>query len=273
MGTFVSSPIVVGLRAGILLVAVLAAGVGAGRLGAREGTPVATPAGDLSCTQDLGIVRSAKACVNVVHASPDAPAVDVYLNGTLALGGLEFGTASGFVAVPGATYRVQVTTAGGAPEAALIDVPALELEPGKAYEIAAVGLLAEIEAAVYEADVFAVQGTAQFGSARIRAVHAAPDAPAIDVTLIADDIATKPVAGLAFPGASAYAVVAAGTYRVQVAASETGEQALFLPEVTFERDTVYSLYAIRLLGDGTLTVLPIATAASRLPAPATPRAG
>ncbi len=273
MQQFTSSSFVVGMRAGILLVALMAAGSGGLRGGAQEGTPIATPTGEPSCTVDLGMVRSSKTCINVVHASPDAPAVDVYLNGTLALAGLEFGTASGFAPVPGGTYQVQVTAAGAALDTAVIDVPALELVPARAYEIVAVGLLAEIEVAVFEADVFAVEGPATFGSSRLRVVHASPDAPAIDVTLIADDIATRPISGLAYPDASAYAVTAAGTYGVQVAVSEGGAELLFLAEVTFERDTVYSLYAIGLAGDGTLTVLPVATAASRLSAMSTPAAG
>lgn len=233
---------------------------------------MATPAAEPSCTADLRIVRSTKTCVNVVHASPDAPAMDVYVDGRVVVAGLRFGTASGFVEVPGGTYRIQVTAAGMAAEMAVIDVPSLELVPARAYEILAVGVLATIEAKVYEVDVAAIEGDARFGSARLRVIHAAPDAAAIDVTLIADDIATKPIAGLAFPEASAYAVTAAGTYRVQVATAEGGDEVLFLPEVTFERDTVYSLYAIGQVADGTLTILPVATAASRLPAAATPAA-
>lgn len=206
-------------------------------------------------------------------ASPVAPTVDDYLNGTVALEGLAFGTASGFVAVPGGTYQVRVTAAGAALDAAVIDGPTLALVPARAYEIAAIGMLAGVTAAVFEVDVFAIEGDAMFGSSRLRVVHAAPDAPAIDVSHMADDIATKPVAGLRYSDASASAVTAAGTYRVEVAVSGSGEEVLFLPDVTFERDTVYSLYATGLVCDGTLSVLPIATGASRLPAVATPTAG
>ncbi len=233
---------------------------------------MATPASGPSCTADLGIVRSTKTCLNVVHASPDAPAVDVYLNGDLAIANLAFGTASVFAAVPAGTYQVNVTVAGSALETAVIDVPALELVAARAYEIAAVGMLAEIAAVVFDVDVFAVEGRAQFGSSRLRVIHAGPDAPPIDVTLIADDIASTPIAGVSFPDASPYAVTAAGSYKVRVTTSNGGDGVLFLPEMTFERDTVYSLYAIGLVADGTLTILPVATAASRLPAMATPMA-
>lgn len=73
MKPFVSAWFVPVLRAGLLIVAVIAAGSGVFRVRAQEGTPAATPAAEASCTADLGIVRSSKTCVNVVHASPDAP--------------------------------------------------------------------------------------------------------------------------------------------------------------------------------------------------------
>jgi hypothetical protein len=38
--------------------------------------------------------------VNIVHASPDAPAVDIYGGGTAAVENLTFGTATGWVALP-----------------------------------------------------------------------------------------------------------------------------------------------------------------------------
>ena len=54
----------------------------------------ATPATDMgNCVAALGIGTDGDACVNVIHASPDAPAVDVYVNGEKVLAGLAFGQA------------------------------------------------------------------------------------------------------------------------------------------------------------------------------------
>ena len=48
--------------------------------------------------------------VRVLHGSPDAPEVDVYVNGDKvdALSGLSFGDLSAYVAVPGGTYAIKV---------------------------------------------------------------------------------------------------------------------------------------------------------------------
>jgi hypothetical protein len=51
-----------------------------------------------------------------------------------------------------------------------------------------------------------------------------------------------------------------------------GDVLIHLPEFTFDRDTVTSLYAIGAVGDETLTILPVTTQASRLAAPSTPEA-
>jgi hypothetical protein len=126
-----------------------------GQVRAQEASPEATPEMP-DCTADLGIVRSTKVCVNVVHASPDALAVDVYLNEAKVNEHLAFGRATGFVELPGGTYQIQVVPAGGDVSAAVIDIPALDLVPAKAYEIAAVGLLADVTAQVYEVDVSAL---------------------------------------------------------------------------------------------------------------------
>jgi hypothetical protein len=50
--------------------------------------------------------------LQVVHASPDAPAVDVVVDGNVLVPNLPFPVATGFVEVPAATYNVAVTVAG-----------------------------------------------------------------------------------------------------------------------------------------------------------------
>src|SRR5688500_14158641 len=121
--------------AGFLVLALMLMGARAS-VSAQDATP--TMGADMgNCVEALGIGSDGDACVNIIHASPDAPGVDVYVNGELALENLEFGTASGWVALPAGEHQVQVTATGGAPEDAVIDAP-VTLEAGAAYEVAAV---------------------------------------------------------------------------------------------------------------------------------------
>src|SRR5829696_3983529 len=99
----------------------------------QEGTPEAmmmTP-----CGEGLGVGAAGDARVNIVHASPDAPAVDVYVDGTAAVENLAFGAAAGWVALPAGEHQVQVAPTGEAADAAVIDAN-VDLMADMAYEVA-----------------------------------------------------------------------------------------------------------------------------------------
>jgi hypothetical protein len=234
---------------------------------ADEATGSPTSGADMGdCVTALGIGNEGDACLNVIHASPDAPAVDVYLDGTKALGDLAFGKTSGWVAVPAGEHQVQVTAAGAEIATAVIDAK-VTLEAGAAYEVAATGLLAQIAPQVYQANLSEI-GDEGEAIARIRVVHASPDAPAVDIAVKGGDVL---ISNLAFPDASDYLVVPAGSYDLEVRVAGTTDVALDLPGVVLDAGMVYSVYAIGQVGDGSLTVLPV-TATATAPAMATPAA-
>ena len=135
----------------VLIAALMAALFGGLRASAQDATPSPEMTDMGVCTEALGIGEEGNACVNVIHASPDAPAVDVYVDGTLALENLAFGAASGWVALPAGEHQVQVTATGTPADQAVIDAT-LTLEEDAAYEVAAVGLVAEITAAVNQVE-------------------------------------------------------------------------------------------------------------------------
>ncbi|HVL24310.1 MAG TPA: DUF4397 domain-containing protein [Thermomicrobiales bacterium] len=215
---------------------------------AQDATASPMGAADMgNCVTALGIGGEGDACINVVHASPDAPAVDVYLDGQQALAGLAFGADSGWVAVPAGDHQVQVTATGAALDTAVIDAN-VTLEEGAAYEVAATGLLAEITPQVYQVDLSMLEDD----MARIRVIHTSPDAPAVDVAVAGGDVL---IANLAFPDASDALTVPAGTYDLEVRPTGTTDVALNLPGVVLEAGMVYDVFAIGQVGDGTLTVL------------------
>lgn len=205
-----------------------------------------------ACGPVLGIGAESDACVNVIHASPDAPAVDVWVNGEVALNNVAFGDFSGWIALPAGEYQIQVSPTGTGAESAVIDAT-VTVDAGAAYHIAATGTVAEIAAQVYPADV---SMTAD-GSARIRVIHASPDAPAVDVAVTGGDVL---VPNLEFPNASDFLDVPAGTYDLEVRAAGTTDVALPLPGVTIEAGVSYDIFAIGQLADGSLSVLVIPSA-------------
>ncbi|MCC6705817.1 MAG: DUF4397 domain-containing protein [Thermomicrobiales bacterium] len=216
------------------------------------------------CSEALGIGMAGDSCINVIHASPDAPAVDVYLDGALALEGLEFGAFSGWVAVPAGEHHVQVTAAGSAADDAVIDAQ-VELEADAAYHVAATGLLAEITPAIYQVNLSDFDAMAD-PMARVRVIHTSPDAPAVDIALKGGDVL---ISELAFPDASDALEVPAGSYDLEVRVAGTTDVALDLPGVELMAGMVYDVFAIGQAGDGTLTVLviPSTTAAALIATP------
>ena len=226
------------------LLALTIAFTGMGSTLAQDATP-ASGMGD--CVTALGIGTEGDACIDVVHASPDAPAVDVYLDGAKALENLAFGSFSGWVAVPAGEHQVQVVPTGGGVASAVIDVE-VTLEAGAAYQVAATGLVAAITPQVYQVDLSDVAD----GQSRIRVIHNSPDAPAVDIAVKGGDVL---ISNLAFPAASDFLVVPAGAYDLEVRPTGTMDVALDLPGVTLEAGMVYDVFAIGTLADGTLGVL------------------
>ena len=89
---------------------------------------------------NLAAPAAGKAHVRVVHASPDAPAVDVKVKGGPTLiSALSFPNASAYLPVDAGTYDLVVSPAGSA--AVALDLSGTTLEAGKIYDVFAVGLL------------------------------------------------------------------------------------------------------------------------------------
>ena len=231
---------------------------------AQDSTPAAMDADMGVCSAALGIGMAGDSCINVIHASPDAPAVDVYLDGELALEGVEFGQFSGWIAVPAGEHQVQVTAAGDDAANAVIDAT-VELAADAAYHVAATGHLADITPQIYQVNLSDLDAMDD-PMARIRVIHTSPDAPAVDIALAGGDVL---IADLAFPNASDALEVPAGSYDLEVRPTGTTDVALDLPGVELEAGMVYDVFAIGLAGDGSLTVLviPSTTAAAMMATP------
>ncbi len=158
--------------------------------------------------------------LRALHASPDAPAVNVLVNGAVALSGVDYTEGSGFLPV-GEFVRVQVEAILPGADAVVIDAP-LDLEFSRDYTVIAVGrVAAPIDALVLSAPTDAPIAP---GSFRAQVVHAAPAAPDVDVYVTAPgaDLATAtPIntSPLAYRGATRRVEAPAGDYRVRVTAA------------------------------------------------------
>ena len=199
--------------------------------------------------------------VRVLHGSPDAPSVDVYVDGTKvdALSGLEFGDLTEYVALPGGTYAVKVCATADA-TVCPIDVPALAVSDDTKYTIAATNALASIAAQVIAHDPAPTAGKTQ-----VRVVHFSADTPAVDV-LTQDGSATV-VDNVAYPNATGYLTLDAGSYDLKVCADADNTVCPLDPgALDLAAGRSYSVFAIGSLAGETLTA---AVGVDAVAAPAT----
>lgn len=144
----------------------------------------------------------------MLHPTP--PAVDIFVDGQAVLTGVAFPAISNYLEVPAGEHQVAVAPAGQGMSSAVINTK-VTVTAGNAYSVAAVGLLADntLRAQVYN-DNLSAPAT---GKAHVRVLHLSPDAPAVDVKAAGGPTL---ISGLAFPNASDYLPVDAGSYDLQV---------------------------------------------------------
>ncbi len=183
---------------------------------------------------------NSNARLRVVHASPDAPAVDVCANGQAVFQGATFPGATAYTSVSPGTYAIRVTAAGAGCSSAGVINADLPLSANQDISVVAVNLLAQIEPLVLTDN----NTPPASGKAKIRVVHASPDAPTVDITL-ADG--TTLVDNISFKQASAYLEVAAGSYDLQVRDESGTAVVLTLNGTALSAGKIYTVFAVGLL--------------------------
>lgn len=183
------------------LPAMVAMGVFAAPAGAQDGS-MAAPA------------EAAEGWVRVGHFAAGGGAVDVLVDGVVRSEGVRSGSVTPYVRVPAGTHRVQAVprTAGAVP---LVDVEA-GVVAGGSVTVGVVTTLDGVGAEVYDDSL----DTPPPGQALVRFIHTVPDIPAVDIAVAGGPVLASNVA---FPAASAYVPVAAGSYDVEVRRNGTDE--------------------------------------------------
>lgn len=202
--------------------------------------------------------------VRVMHASPDTPAVDIFVDGAKAVTALAFPNNTPYVTLPagGHNVKVFVSPSNGTGSPAL--EANLEIGAGKDYTVLAVGEAGKGTLALY---VLEDDNTTPTGNnAHIRLIHASPDAPPVNVAVAGTS--TNVFTGVAYRNFGPYTPVPAGTYSLDVNVNATGATVLTVPGLKLEARSVYTAVAVGLAGNGTLKVVPLVDS----PAPAAPRA-
>lgn len=177
----------------------------------------------------------AQARVLVVHASPDAPGVDLLVDDQkVNTAPLTFSFNTGYLNVNSGSRNIKVNAAGTSTSVINANVT---FDPSKNYSVFACNRLSSIEAVVLEDNL----ATPAAGQAHIRVVHLSPDAPAVNIGVAGTT--TNLFTNLAFKGATAFTPVPAGTYNLEVRLASNNAVALAIPTTTLQAGRIYTVFA------------------------------
>lgn len=180
--------------------------------------------------------------IRAVHLAPDAPQVEVLVNGSGTGVLLEFTEFSDYLTVQAGTYELAVALPGST-DPVDDQIFTLEAEPGMAYSALATGLLTPAT----PGESFRLRGLAdqtrpaEGDQVLVRVIHAAPDAPNVDV--LANGAILPPLENVAYFTASDYLTVPAGSYNLRVNITGTGDGVIDLPATALDAGSIYSVIA------------------------------
>lgn len=159
--------------------------------------------------------------VRIIHASPDAPAVNIKLDGMIAISDLDYAESTGYAEIPSGIKDVAVEAIIPGGNADVIEVPDFDFATDGQYTIVAVGETTDIDTLLVSDSA----DTPSAGEVAITVVHAATAADEVDVYITDEDTVldnnVDPSFRFDFEGAVDVGAVPAGTYRIRVTAPDS----------------------------------------------------
>ncbi|MER2141220.1 MAG: DUF4397 domain-containing protein [Priestia megaterium] len=173
--------------------------------------------------------------VRIVHASPDAPAVDIFVDDKALVEGAKFKDVANSLPLAAGSHKVEVYEAKTKGTKDSIIEATLVVDGGKSYTVAAVNKAENLELQAFTNNK---QGMA--GKASLRVAHLSPDAPAVNV---GPKGAVPLFKDLSFKSISGYQVVNPGSYDLSVSTAD-GKEILNLPGTNLQSGKNYTVLAV-----------------------------
>ncbi len=182
------------------------------------------------------VAGSPEARVLVIHASPNAPAVDVLVDNAVALDSVVFPQNSTYLTVPAGSRNIKVNV--DANNATVIDSN-LTVTDGGNFSVFAVDSVSKVRLAVFADDLTAPAS----GNAHLRFIHLSPNAPAVNITDNNGNIVSG-FGNVAFTQNTGFQPLPAGTYNLQVRDAATNSATvLTLNNVQLQNGKIYTVWA------------------------------
>ncbi|MDZ5473115.1 DUF4397 domain-containing protein [Bacillus sp. 31A1R] len=175
--------------------------------------------------------------VRVIHASPDAPNVDVYVNGNRILRDVPYKQVSNYMSLPEGRYQIDIYPAGEM--VSTVISRKVNVESGKNYTLVAAGPANNLRLLTFED-----QPRVPMGETKVRFIHLSPDAPAVDIAVTKGDVIFPNVS---FRQATNYLPLSPMTVDLEARVAGTKNVALPLPGVQLSPNEVYTVLAVGLV--------------------------
>lgn len=173
--------------------------------------------------------------LSVTHASPDAPAVDLFIdNSKVNANPLSFSSTTGYLKnLVAGKKNIKVNVAGTTTNVINADIT---FDGNKSYSLFAIDSVSKLSTLLTVDDLT----TPAAGKAHVRFIHLSPDAPAVDIAVVGGPVVFP---NSSFKQASAFTPLGAGTYNLEVRVAGTSTVALTLPPITLADGKIYTVFA------------------------------
>jgi hypothetical protein len=189
--------------------------------------------------------------IRVVHASPDAPAVDILVDGNKVIEALPFREYTEYLGLPAGSHEIRVNVTGTT-TTVLQATPTIAA--GQDYTAIAIGFAGGRQPAIQILLLNDNNELAPNGGVKLRVVHGAPSAPAVDVYLTTpfEAIGSRNpgLTNVPFGAASGYLAVPPSLYQARVTPAGTKTVAIDSHRLVTWSGIVRTVIAIDNAGGG-----------------------
>ncbi|KEI13825.1 hypothetical protein Z959_04945 [Clostridium novyi B str. ATCC 27606] len=176
-----------------------------------------------------------KSFIRLLHASPNAPAVDVYFNNQIITPNLKYKDFTQYMSILPGIYNIKVFPAGKL-SSPIIDTR-IKIPSNKILTLVIGNTLNNILVLPYEEAKLPIPPN----NAYVKFVHLSPDTPNLDITLTNDTILFKNVG---FEKATKYIPLKTGDYTIHAKPTGTNKVILTVPNIILKPNRFYTLYII-----------------------------
>ncbi|MEH7176554.1 DUF4397 domain-containing protein [Neobacillus vireti] len=172
--------------------------------------------------------------VRFLHTSPDAPDVDIYINGQMQVKRLPFRVASNYLALKPGKYHIDIYPTGNSVDSVLNKK--ITVEPGRTYTHAIIDSVKKLRLLPY-----LNQPEVPLNESKIRFLHLSPDTGALDFAVKDRDVVFP---NISYKQASEYLGIMPMTVDLELREAGTKQVVLSMPKTKFRPNETYTITLI-----------------------------